>query len=323
MKNLSLSGAVKVGLKAAVTIVLVWWLLSRLDQDVLWTHVGSVSISLLIPLLALFVMLTLLQALRWRIVLKRQGWGLPLRLTVSLTMLGQFFEQLLPSTIGSDIVRVWGVRRDGASLSIAANAAIVDRMVALLALMLMGMTGLPFLFDVDSGGTASWSVLSVSIAGAIGFIGITFVWASPLSKIRWLPIRGIVVLSSGIWNLVTDKKALSVTVALSLVTHAGIILTAFFIGNSMGLAAGLAGYLAVMPSVILISSLPISVAGWGVRESATAVGLGLLGVPVEKAVAISIILGGIMAATGLCGGAYWLVEKFLMRNLGRATGPMV
>jgi hypothetical protein len=63
-----------------------------------------------------------------------------------------------------------------------------------------------------------------------------------------------------------------------------------------------------MPPVMLIASLPISISGWGVREGAMMVAFGLLDVPKEAALALSVqfALLGYLAATP--GALAWLIE---------------
>jgi len=63
----------------------------------------------------------------------------------------------------------------------------------------------------------------------------------------------------------------------------------------------------VVPPVTLIQLLPVSLAGWGVRETALVVALGAFGVPAEAALATSILLGLCMILAGLPGGLIWLV----------------
>ncbi|KAF0137780.1 MAG: hypothetical protein FD153_1608 [Rhodospirillaceae bacterium] len=64
----------------------------------------------------------------------------------------------------------------------------------------------------------------------------------------------------------------------------------------------------LVPPVLLIMTLPISIAGWGVREQAMITAFGLVGVSEESALALSILSGLTILAGGLPGGVVWLVE---------------
>jgi hypothetical protein len=61
----------------------------------------------------------------------------------------------------------------------------------------------------------------------------------------------------------------------------------------------------VVPTIILIASLPISIGGWGVREAALAVGFSALGQPASVAVATSLIIGLANLVSALPGAAAW------------------
>jgi uncharacterized membrane protein YbhN (UPF0104 family) len=61
----------------------------------------------------------------------------------------------------------------------------------------------------------------------------------------------------------------------------------------------------IVPTVMLISLLPFSVAGWGLRESAMSTGFALIHAPVAAAVAASVIFGILTLSISLPGGLLW------------------
>jgi uncharacterized membrane protein YbhN (UPF0104 family) len=66
----------------------------------------------------------------------------------------------------------------------------------------------------------------------------------------------------------------------------------------MGLSINPVFFVSVMPAIALISALPITVGGWGVREGAMVAGLSIFSVPADTAIALSISygLGGLLVA---------------------------
>jgi hypothetical protein len=92
----------------------------------------------------------------------------------------------------------------------------------------------------------------------------------------------------------------------------------FTLAMMMDLSVRLLDVVLVMPPVMLLSSLPISVAGWGVREGAMVIAFSLIDVPQEAALALSVqfALCGYLAATP--GALAWLVE---VNSRVRANGP--
>jgi hypothetical protein len=65
----------------------------------------------------------------------------------------------------------------------------------------------------------------------------------------------------------------------------------------------------LVPLVVLVSMLPVSVAGWGVREGAMVVALGAVGVDRATALTTSVLFGLALAATGIPGGLLWLYGR--------------
>jgi uncharacterized membrane protein YbhN (UPF0104 family) len=70
-------------------------------------------------------------------------------------------------------------------------------------------------------------------------------------------------------------------VALSSLVHASALYLTAIIARAFGAELSLIDALTIVPAVMLISNLPISIGGWGVREVGFAGGFSLLGLPVE------------------------------------------
>jgi len=69
------------------------------------------------------------------------------------------------------------------------------------------------------------------------------------------------------------------------------------------------GFLLIIPLVTLMMVVPISIAGWGVREGVMVVGFGYLGVAPEAALALSILYGLLMLVVALPGGIVWALKR--------------
>ena len=89
------------------------------------------------------------------------------------------------------------------------------------------------------------------------------------------------------------------TIALALVVYK-------LIGDGIGSRVSLGVWAMVVPPVTFIQLLPVSLAGWGVREAALVVALGSFGIPAEAALAISILMALCLILTSLPGGLIWI-----------------
>ena len=66
--------------------------------------------------------------------------------------------------------------------------------------------------------------------------------------------------------------------------------------------------LLVLP-VLLIATIPLSIAGWGTRETAMVLAFGYAGLPESDGLIVSVLLGIAMFAAGLPGGVIWILDR--------------
>jgi len=91
--------------------------------------------------------------------------------------------------------------------------------------------------------------------------------------------------------------------------NANITFAVFLMAMSLGLEVTWLDCLILVPPVILVTTLPISIAGWGVREGAMVTAFGLVGVPAEGALVLSLMFGLWGIVMGLPGGVIWLLSR--------------
>ena len=110
-----------------------------------------------------------------------------------------------------------------------------------------------------------------------------------------------------------------VILAISVVLQIVQIASVYFIAVALGLEVSFTAVMVALPAVLLISSLPISLAGWGVREQSMVLALGAMGVAPTDALAISVLLGLSWIVIGLPGALVWLGYKRQGHSLGQAV----
>ncbi|MGH6953330.1 MAG: lysylphosphatidylglycerol synthase domain-containing protein, partial [Alphaproteobacteria bacterium] len=103
-------------LKGAVSGVLIWLLVSGVDLADLWEQLARVGAGDFLVAVALLGALSVPAAARWRGIVAALGAALPLVEAWRIVMVGLFFNQTLPSTIGGDAMRIWQARGAGLDL---------------------------------------------------------------------------------------------------------------------------------------------------------------------------------------------------------------
>jgi len=297
-------------LKLAVSTLLIGFLVVTHDLSEALSRLRAVDRFWFLANLLLLGGGILLAALRWRMVLDGIGVALSFAGVLRIVFVGLFFNQVLPSSIGGDAVRAWQIHRLVASAGVALQSVLLDRLAGLGGLVLLVVAGLPMLFRMTADGAAQFAMMGLAFAAILGLALILTADRLPLAFLGERLHRGLMgIAREGRALLLAFRRAPSV-LGLSCGIHVFSALSVFCLAQGLGIALGLFESLVLVPPVILLMVLPISLAGWGVREGAMIAALGFVGVASADALLLSIAFGLSVLLTNLPGGALW----FLTRN---------
>jgi glycosyltransferase 2 family protein len=261
--------------------------------------------------LALAVALTFFQifigVLRWRIVSAECGAPLPLRQAMRYNVIGTFFNQTLPSSIGGDAVRLWLVARAGAGWRAATYSIFVDRAVGLIALAIIIVASLPWsshLIADSYGRTALMLVDFAALAGGAGFLVLgvlPWAWLK-----RWWATHHIHACAVIANRVIFSRKNEPAIAILSLLVHFLAVVIAWCVVQSISAPVGFEQTFLLIPPVMLITMLPISIAGWGVREATMGLAFGYAGLVTNEGINVSLLYGAVSFFAGAIGGLVWI-----------------
>lgn len=299
----------KIAFKIAISAALIAWLVYGIDGSALADGLSQVSFPALFLAFAILLGLSAVQACRWVFVARAMEVGLPFRTAWVIVLIGLFFNQTLPSSIGGDAARVWRLRRAGVPVGLSIRTVLLDRLVALLALLVIATAGLPALMGWIGDQPLRWAVPILLFAGFSGFAALLLIDTPVLRKVvRMLRTEEIVALGRSAHQVFLNPRRLLSTLAISLFIHATVCVSITVIGLDIGADITFWQMLVLFPPVLLLSMVPFSVAGWGIREGAMITALGFIGVPPAIAFSISILFGFVILAVGLTGGVVWLAS---------------
>jgi uncharacterized protein (TIRG00374 family) len=309
--------------KLSVTAALLGVLLARTPVADVMERVMSVSAGPLAVATVLLLLAVLAIGVRWRIVLRQFGADAGMRPTMRYTLIGGFFNQVLPSGMGGDVFRVWYAKRFGLSTGRAFATVVVDRLFGLFAIAVIVTVGVPFVLWMDAPAAmvaAAAAAVALLACGIVLFLTLD-AWERPAESIarRLAPRRfhasALRAVAGAAWSARNSRAMLrawpqgAVAIAISIVCQLLVGFVVFLLLRSMGQAVALVTVLFLFPFVQLLSMLPISFAGWGLREGAMVVAFRLVGVPAEAALGASILFGLCLFVSSLPGIAIWLGER--------------
>ena len=305
-------------LKAALSAGLIWLLLSRIKIASVGDRLVQLAPAAIAAAIAALLVQSLLATIRWRVVSRRVGVPLRFGIALRLLFIGLFFNQALISSIGGDAVRVWLLRSLSDNIGRAIRSVVIDRPVALAALFVAIAAALPYLFDLIASPTARSGLVLLLVAGGGGFIILLGFDRLALLPQRWCVSTALYGFTADCRRVFLEPGTLGPTLALSIVIHVLSGLAAYAVARGVGVDISVAQMVVLIPPVILVATLPISVAGWGVREGAMVAALGFVGVSAGDAFTISVIFGFALVVIALPGGLLWLLG---LRRGGQVVIP--
>lgn len=296
-------------LKLGLSASLVWYLLGRIGGNRVVEHALALSPWVLCLALGLILFQATLAGIRWSLVVAAIGHHLPPSNAISITFVSLFFNQFLPASVGGDAVRMWQSKKAGLPLTTAVTSVMLERFGSLLSVAALSVVMLPILARYQRSELMSQGTILVAVAGLAALGLLMFLDRLPSKWHRWRVVRGIGQLARDTRALFMRPRHAGYMVLTALSGQVLLATAVFSLAQGMGLSVGFVECLAIMPAVVLVSSLPISVAGWGVRELAMVTAFGIVGVTSEAAMALSVILALTGSVASLPGGVVFAVYK--------------
>lgn len=300
-------------LKIVVSLGLLIFIFSNLNLRVFLGVVGRANPGWLVAALAMMMLGVILRAFRWQILLDAIGMQVPIGELTAIYLIGFLFNNLLPSGLGGDAIRMVELNRHSERGSDAITSVVVDRFLGLSALQAIALVAL--IFDWDAVPIIiAYFTIAIFLAGLIlGYLLINRPLYLTLQARISLFRRLTEIKMFG--NLFESFQryplpALGQSYMVSLFFNIVLIAMNVFIGLALGAQASLAQFAIFVPITSLVLIIPISFAGLGVREGTYRQLFGQIGVPAEIAVAMSLlvyVIGNIIP--GLFGGAIYLLRS--------------
>ena len=308
-----------------VTVVVVGVVLAIIwvSDEQRWSELKAIfrqmSILVFACTLGIFGLSQLLIGVRWWLLLRTQGIFISYWVAVKLYLLGWFYNNVMPSSVGGDLVRLWYVTKHTDKKFEAGLSVLVDRMIGLVStlfiaaffyIVFLRSEGQKIDFVADNGFLASfwqykWWLLSIGLAVAALFAVLLLVGRSrAMLRALWSHLRthaATALKKLGNAGLLYRRKpgalfaAFGLTVVLQIMTITGF----WFLGVSLGIEASIKYYYVFFTLVWVIGAIPVSIGGAVVIEVVLA-GLFVRFAGVDETAA---------AALALCQRFVWIVAS--------------
>ncbi len=238
-------------------------------------------IALLIPLL----FNPLISNNRWRIFLKVQGVNESFFSLVRINFVSIFLGLLLPSSSGFDAIRIFMIeKRNKQKLGAGGASVIIERFLGFYILSFLGIIGTLFVLEKGVSINILYFALLINISIIFVFILLKnqYLYSkifNVLSKIkRFKRMVNYISLLYGYINSFPFRKVLLSTIPLILLFQLSGICCCFLIFKAFGVDIPFLYHLSFMPLILIISIIPVSISGFGLREGGFVYFYSLLGI---------------------------------------------
>ena len=295
------------GIRLAVTVALLLLIARNVDLAEALASISLLSAPTVLLALALQLASNSVAGYRWYLIMRRIGSTNNALFFLRSYFKGTFFNQGLPTSVGGDAIRILDCTNSGHTALHSFFGVFIDRFVGLAGLLLLNICALLFNRDILPP-RVTYPLLAVLILLFAILVALLFARRVPLFlHNRWLGFIG--QLSAHYHQVYARPASAMLQLGLSVLIHL-LAMTAFMVlGVNVGLDYPLSVYLVLVPPVVLLTILPISLAGWGVREMGMIDFFLLVGADEARVLSFSVLYGLLALASSLPGLLLYLAEK--------------
>ena len=298
-------------LKLGISAGLLYWAFRSVDLGAVAGHLARLDAFWVAVALAALAAQIAVAGQRWAWIATKLGAALARGRAIRYSFAAAFFNQTLPSTVGGDAMRVWLLGRADRQWKRAVYSVFVDRAAGVGFLSVVVAACLPWSLELIVAPEGRAAVMLIGFGGVAGLvIGLALGFVTPGERLAaWRLARLLLEIGGSARAALLDgSRGLAIAI-LSIVIHLLTVVATWCLAHAIAISPDALSLLILIPPVMLISMIPISIGGWGIRESAMMVAFGYAGIESSQALTVSVLLGVGTLAVGMVGGVIWLAER--------------
>lgn len=258
--------------RATVSIALIAWVVANVGDEAILSSFERawrrwyvlVPALLVLPAVGLTLSVVRLTTLL-RVHEIRVAFGALLR----VVLIGAFFNQLLPTSVGGDAYCTWHISKRGARISTVVATLLAGRVLGVAAMCVLVFVGVATNPNWI-GQVPGMRIAVVALAVLLAVIVSGGLWLRPPSRRhahgRWHPRAIWSSLMSAFQTFRSERSAIATASLLSILLQAEIVVQYWLFGASLDINLTIGQCLVAVPLVTLAAMAPISLNGIGVRE---------------------------------------------------------
>jgi uncharacterized protein (TIRG00374 family) len=301
-------------LKILVSLGLIALLLSQIGLQQVIEVFSQANIYYWLLGLGMFLLGVVIKTFRWQILLDALEIHVSALELVQLNFIGFLFNNILPSGIGGDVVKMYELSKDSHRGAESVNAVFVDRVVGLVVAQFLAIIAAIIGHNLVSTEIIVLTVvLFLASLFAMWMLLQESLWEWILKKVRFLSTWQNGRWAEKIRQLYVsfrsyDRASIMKSVGVSFIFNITLILSNYFVGLALGVKVSMLYFWIFVPITSVITMIPISLNGLGVREMGYVALFTQAGVPEQVAFSMSLSFYAFTVISGLIGGVLYILR---------------
>jgi len=287
------------------------WLLSKQDWQQVLHSLENIPGWAILASFAFVLAGQLANSLRWYVLLRAQRIPIGIRETVRIVFSGAFASNFLPTTIGGDVLRVVSLFRFSSSRLVAFGSVVLDRLLNVIAML----SFLPlswFVFDVPG-------LLAPTSWQPGKLFSLMWIGEKWTGKIQALWHKFIRPIRAAIREWSRQPLSLLLALVISWISLIVVFIGVWIIATHIGIPVALYQVAAISALVYLVTLLPISINGYGLREVAVTALYIQVGATLEQASTLA-LLTRVLSLLATMPGVLWVSQTLAIQKQADLDG---
>lgn len=313
--------------RLSLSAFILWFVLKDQNLPLMWETVKQADVKYLFVALTVLFFSNVAVMFRWGIFLKSLGMDVAPKNVFIYYFCGLFGNLFLPSAIGGDMVKAYGLCREKPAEKPKVFASILlDRLFGFIGISLVATVGYLFAKGMVSDVRV---ILAIGVVISIALILIGILFTEKIYKFFCLIFKPFPRIEKAVMQMHYDavlmkgkNSEIILTIVLSCIAQILLGLSYYFVATALGVSAGWIFFVIFSPIVCVVSMLP-SIGGLGVRELGWSFFLSFAGVSQELATNVSLTHFAFIILLGLAGGVIYVTKLPSRRVQHHQTAPEV
>jgi len=298
-------------IKGFVSILLLYYVFRKVGWYELWNELKGADLSYIPLYLGLAFLLTFVSAVKWSVLAKTHGISASLSRLFWLYMVGYFFNHILPTSVGGDVIRAYELGKVEGKTKEAMASVFMERFTGFTTLIGFALLAVAidhrFLEDIRL-----VAALVFALAAYLGVVGVVFNRSFlsflqgriPLKMVEKV-LKKVEKFQDAVYMYKDHRMDILYAMGYSIVFYATSVMIVYVGCLMFHVHVSLTSLFAAVPIMLVVFMIPISLGGIGLQEWAYYVVLGIVGVPSAVGLSLGLLYRARAVGFGLLGGAIY------------------